>query len=223
MTTGAKIAIGCGIAVVVAGIAAVVTIGAGAWWLKGKVEETTGDLAKRTEELEAYQRKANANPFTEPADGVVQEARLLKFLEARKQVYAVYEAHRAEFEGMKDKKDASLSDVMKVGGFMLDARLALLKALAEVGMSEDEYQFVVRQVYQSAWTAAAQSESGKRTADAIREAARQAQDQEAAGALKELGEQAEALEAPQANVDLFRKYEADLKKYAMEGLALAGL
>lgn len=223
MTTGGKIAIGCGIAVVVAGIAAVVTIGAGAWWLKGKVEETTGDLAKRTEELEAYERKANANPFSEPDDGVVQEARLLKFLDVRRQVYAVYEAHRPEFEAMKERKDASISDVMKVGGFMLDARLALVKALAEVGMSEDEYHFIVRQVYQSAWTAAAQAESGKRTADAIRDAARQATDEEAAGALEELGEQAERLEAPPANVELFRKYEAELKKYAMEGLALAGL
>ena len=44
MTTGAKIAIGCGIAVVVVGIAAVVTIGMGAYWIKGKVEQI---LAKR--------------------------------------------------------------------------------------------------------------------------------------------------------------------------------
>jgi hypothetical protein len=223
MTTGVKIAVGCGIALVLAGIIAMVSIGAGAWWLKGKVEETTGDLAERAEELEAYQEKANANPFTQPADGVVQEARLLKFLEVRKQVYAVYEAHRSEFEGLKDRKDAGISDVLKVGGVMLDARLALLKGLAEVGMSEDEYHFIVQQVYHSAWAAAAEKETGKRTAETIRETARQAQDPEAAGALEELGEQAEALEAPQANVDLFRKYEADLKKYAMEGLALAGL
>ena len=119
MTTGAKIAIGCGIAVVVAGIAAVVTIGMGAYWIKGKVEQTAGDLTKRTQELESYQKKANANPFTRPADGVIQEPRLMKFLEVRKDVHSVYDLHRAEFEGMKDKKEASLSDVMTVGGILL--------------------------------------------------------------------------------------------------------
>ena len=29
--------------------------------------------------------------------------------------------------------------------------------------------------------------------------------------------------APQSNIDLYRKHEADIKKYTMEGLALIGL
>jgi hypothetical protein len=33
----------------------------------------------------------------------------------------------------------------------------------------------------------------------------------------------EALEVPRANVELFRKYETDIKKYAMHGLAFIGL
>ena len=39
MSTGAKVAIGCGIAVVLAGIVAMVAIGGAAWWLKGKAEQ----------------------------------------------------------------------------------------------------------------------------------------------------------------------------------------
>jgi hypothetical protein len=31
------------------------------------------------------------------------------------------------------------------------------------------------------------------------------------------------LEAPRANVELFRKHEAEIKKYAMHGLELVGL
>jgi len=214
MTTGAKVAIGCAVAVVLAGVAAVVMVGAGAWWLKGRVEETTGDLAKRTEELESYQKKADANPFTPPADRVIPEARLVKFIEVRKGVYDVYEAHRAEFDGMKDRKDAGLSDLMKAGGLLLDARTALLKGLAGVGMNEEEYQFIIQQVYQSAWASAVQKDTGKTPEEVAREAAE-------AGPGAEEGE--EALRIPQANIDLFRKHEADLKKYAMEGLALAGL
>jgi hypothetical protein len=34
---------------------------------------------------------------------------------------------------------------------------------------------------------------------------------------------AEGLRVPQANIDLFHKYEADIKQYAMSGLAFAGL
>jgi len=255
MTTGAKIAIGCGIAVVVAGIAAVVTIGMGAYWIKGKVEQTAGDLTKRTQELETYQKKANANPFTRPADGVIQEPRLMKFLEVRKGVHSVYELHRAEFEGMKDKKEASLSDVMTVGGILLEARLALVKSLAAVGMSEEEYHFIVQQVYQSAWASAAQKEGGQQPADVMDQGLKAYREQTRAGMeglekagqaglegvpkvseedkkkmeeaademIKEAHKGAELMRAPQANIDLFRKHEAEIKKYAMEGLALAGL
>ena len=262
MTTGAKIAIGCGVAVLVVGIIAVVSVGMGAYWLKGKVEQTAGDLTKRTQELEAYEKKANANPFTRPADGVIQEPRLLKFLEVRKGVHTVYEMHKADFDGMKDKKDASLSDVVTVGGILLEARTALVKNLAAVGMSEEEYHFIVQSVYHSAWAAASQKESGQQPADvadqglkAYREQTRadksragiekaldaaskaglegvpkapseedmKKMEEAANEMINEAQKGADLMRVPQANIDLFRKHEAEIKKYAMEGLALAGL
>ena len=87
MGTAGKIAIGCGIAVLVAGIVAVVALGGIAYWVKGKAEELTGEQ-NRIEELH---RKANANRFAPPADGAISEDRLQKFLDVRKRVYAVYE------------------------------------------------------------------------------------------------------------------------------------
>jgi hypothetical protein len=249
MTTGAKVAIGCVVTVVLAGGAVIVVVGLGAWWAKGKVEEVAGNLGEKTKELERYQKKANANPFTAPADSVISEARLVKFIDVRKGVYAVYQAHQSEFERMKDKKEADLSDVMKLGGLIFDARLALTKGLADQGMNEEEYNFIVQQVYKSAWASAAQKETGKQPSEAVKESAREAQEQfgeamkqvrdsqgqkvseedqkKTASALQELSEQAEKgaemMRVPQANIDLFRKYEADLKKYTMEGLAIAGL
>jgi hypothetical protein len=160
--------------------------------------------------------------------------------------------HRAEFEGMKDKKEASLSDVMTVGGILLEARIALVTSLAEVGMNEEEYHFIVQQVYQSAWASAAQKEGGQQPADIVEEGLKLTREQTRAG-LEKAGESgasgvpkvseedvkktqeameemvreahqgAELMRAPQANIDLFRKHEAEIKKYAMEGLALAGL
>ena len=42
--------------------------------------------------------------------------------------------------------------------------------------------------------------------------------------MKQMGQSAgETLHVPRANVQLFRKHEAELKKYAMNGLAFLGL
>lgn len=249
MTTGAKVAIGCGVAVVLAGGAVVAVVVGGAWWAKGKLEQVAGNVGEKAKQMEAYEKRANANPFTEPADSVIQESRLLKFIEVRKGVYNVYQAHQPEFERMKDKKDASLSDVMSGAGLILDIRMALTKGLAEQGMNEQEYVFIVGQVYKSAWASAAQKENGQQPSEVLKEGARQTQAQlaeamkqardaqgnkvseedqrKAATALQELSEQAERgaemMRVPQANIDLFRKHEADLKKYTMEGLAMVGL
>lgn len=184
MGTGGKIAIGCVVVVVVVGIVAVVALGGLAFWAKGKAEQITGEQ-RRIEEL---QRRANANPFTRPADGTITEDRLQKFLEVRRRVYAVYERHRTELDEMSKKKQGDFGDVRR--GFVLinELRLAQAQALADVAMSEDEYHFIVEQVYKTVGAGADES-----------------------------------ADVPPANRALFRKYEADIKKYAMGGLEWIGL
>ncbi len=244
MTTGAKIAIGCVIAAALAGIVAMVAIGGAAWWLKGKAEQVAGDITAKTEEIDAYQKQANANSFTEPADGVIGEPRFLKFIDARKAIYAVYERHRAYFESVKDKKEPDFSDLTKFAGLIAEIQLAQAKALAEVGMSEEEYRFIQAAVYKSAWAAAGVQDTGKQTGEMISEALKQMG--ESARGLEKVAEQgyatpsadqmsevekaaseaaraAEGLHVPPANLELFRKHEADIKKYAMSGLAIIGL
>lgn len=219
MGTGTKVAIGCGIAVLLAGVVVIVGLGAGAYWLKGKAEKVAGNITAKTEEIAKYEKTANANPFTRPPDGVIQEGRLQKFLEVRKQVYAVYEQHRPELEDLekrtKDKKEASFTDVMEAGtklaSLTADIRLAQLKGLSDLGMNEEEYRFIQMAVYQSAWASAAEKETGRQPSEAVSEA------------MDEASRAAKALDVPKANLDLFRKYEADIKKYAMHGLAFIGL
>jgi hypothetical protein len=130
-----------------------------------------------------------------------------------------------------------------------DLRLIQVRALAEVGMSEAEYRAIQTAVYLAAGASKTESETGHLPAEAPPEAARQAREAlraalEAARekrlpgaevvqesdltALEEAlsraaADGAEALAVPPANVELFRKYEADLEKYAMHGLALLGL
>ncbi len=244
MSTGAKIAIGCAVVVVLGGIVFVVALGGAAWWLKGKTEEIAGNIVEKSGEIEAYQKQANAHPFTEPADGVLSEPRFLKFMEARKAIYDVYVKHEAYFETAKDKKEADFSDVTKFAGFVTDVQLAQAKALAAAGMSEGEYRFIQTAVYKSMWAATTVRDTGKQPDELIAEATRQlgeaARELEKAGAaqgspsaekevrdaeaaVSELAKGTEGLAVPPANLELFRKHEADIKKYAMSGLGLFGL
>lgn len=259
MSTGAKIAIGCGIVAVLGVGAAVVTLGLGAWWLKGKADEMTGgldNLARKAEQMQEWEEKAAAHAFTRPADGVVAEDRFSRFMDVRRRVYAVYAQHEAEIERLaertKDESDPSVKDALEGVGALArlttDVRLAQLQALAEVGMSPDEYAFIQAAIYQSAWASEVEEQTGQLPADGLREQAdtlpaeaREALEQlresgaEGSGAsseaMAELGDQmaqamgsaATAAEVPPANVALFRRHEEEIRKYAMGGLSFLGL
>ena len=265
MGTGAKIAIGCGCLLFLAGAAAVGVVGMGAWWAKDKLTEAAGGLdgmVAKAEEIGRYEEKANANPYSPAADGVIPEARFLKFLETRKQVHAVYERYERDLAALQKTAEASgdkLSpgDLWSAGGKLAEVfsaiRLAQMKALAEQGMSEEEYRAIQVAVYRSAWASDVEKDSGRMPAeavsesvskaaegmdDAMRAALEAAQKQGVPGSgevsgddvkklqeeLARLGQDAgKVLDVPRANVELFRKHEAEIKKYAMNSLAYIGL
>jgi hypothetical protein len=199
MGTRAKIAIGCGCIALLGAAAVVGVLGVGAWWAKGKIQQASVGLDKMTaasQEIERFEKRANANPYTPPADGVIPEARFLKFMDARKQVHAVYERYETQLRDLQQKADSStekltFSELWSAGGALAEVagaiRLAQMKALAAAGMSEAEYRDIQMAVYQSVWAPAAESTP-----------------------------------VPTANMELFRKHQADIQKYAMHGLAFLG-
>ncbi|HEX9186153.1 MAG TPA: hypothetical protein VGB87_03700 [Vicinamibacteria bacterium] len=265
MGTGAKIAIGCGCLVLLGTAAVLGVVGVGAWWAKDKLTEAAGGLervAARAEEIERWEEKANAHPYTAPADGVIPEARFLAFLETRKRVHALYGRYEADLKELQAKSEQagnklSPSDLWSAGGKLAEMageiRLEQLKALADLGMSEEEYRAIQIAVYKTAWASEAATGSGKMPAeavsetvseaakgveDAVKAALEEARKQGVPGSeqlseedakrlqeqITQAGQQAgEVLQVPKANVELFRKYEADIRKYAMHGLALVGL
>ena len=245
MKTIAKVAIGCSVAALLAGIAAVAVFVGGAFWLKGKAEQVVGH-EQRIQDLK--QKASQAAPFTRPADAVIREDRLLKFLDIRKRMFAIYDQHRAEIEAMGKKQQGDLGDALKAFSWINELRQAHAQAQADVGMGDEEYAFLVEQVYKSAWAAEIAKSSGGKSAseatgaamDQLTEAYKQAQKQLAGAseeqrrqiedAMKqaeaqkaEAMQQAKALDVPKANLDLFNKHEADIKKYAMNGLEWLGL
>lgn len=153
MGTGGKIAIGCAVAVVAAGIGTIVVLGGLAFWAKGKAEEFTSEQSR----IEELQRKANANRFAPPADGTIREDRLQKLLEVRRRVYSVYERHKTELDELGKKKQTDFGDVRKGFALINELRLAQAQGLADAAMSEDEYRFIVGQVYKTTWAESDQS------------------------------------------------------------------
>jgi hypothetical protein len=259
LSKGAKIGIGCAVAALAAfAVAAAVVLG-GAWWAKGKLESVAGN----EEQIQKLHEKANRNRFEQPADGLIREDRLLTFLEARKRVYAVYEKYKGDIDARSKKKQADFGDVTASLGMLNELRLAQAQALADLNMSEDEYRYMVEQIYKTLWAAEVAKSTGGRTvsqaagdmydkaAQAMEQAARDAQQAEkqadsagdeageetaedtakqARDQAREMREQAEKareeardLDVPPANIALFQKHEADIKRYAMSGLELMGL
>lgn len=250
MKTGAKIAIGCAVVAVMTMIAAGVGTFLMARWVKNKADEATGGLERMAEtqkEIQRYQEQANENEFSAPADGVIEEGRLLKFLAVRRDMFAVYERHKALIEEQSRGRKPDLSTVGAGIQVFNELRLAQAKAQAREGLSEAEYRYLVQQVYKTAWAASvAKGTGGRSPSRAARELAGQAaeavrrqldnpdltpeQRGQIEEALRRLEEQsdaaeraAEQLDVPEANLELFRQHQDEIQKYAMNGLEWLGL
>jgi hypothetical protein len=221
-----------------------------AWWGYGKAKQVAQQVGGDQQRIEAARARANANAFTPPADGVIQEQRLVKFLAVRRKLYGVYAKYKDVIEAQeKSGKQPGLEFVGQALGAVNELRLTTAEALAEQGMSEDEYRYLAAAVYKTALAGGVQVE-GKgiaQVAEAAMEAAAEQAERAAAEAeanpnlpeeakqqLRDAAREARArateakqsmqgLEAPPENVALFRKYQDEIQQYAMSGLELLGL
>ncbi len=263
MGTGAKIAIGCALALVLAVVVAALGLGGLAFWGLSKGKDKLEQVASEQQRIEELEKKADRNAFARPTDGVIAEDRLVKFLDVRKGVYEVYQKHARDLEARSQKDKADLGDVGTVFNVINEIRLAQAQALADQGMSKDEYSWMVEQVYKtmlaaevarSTGTTGVSEAAGQAYDQAMKEMARADAQAKAAGeiakragseagqeasaegreamargmedlekAAAEMRERAKEMDVPAANVALFRKYEADIKRYAMTGLTWIGL
>jgi len=235
MNTGAKVAIGCGVAVVLAGLAAVVAIGGLAWFVKDKAQSYLAD----EQEVQALKAEVNAAPWSPPEGGVVAEDRLEAFLEIRRRVREVYEPYAEQLESTQG--DASLSDVTQGLAAFSAIRRAHAEAQASLGMGDEEYGWMVAMVYRSMWASQLEEATGEtsttaateqaiqameaqlESADGLPEEQREALQQQIEAMRASAARGAEALEVPEENVELFRRYRDQIEEYAMPGLDLLAL
>jgi hypothetical protein len=210
------------------------------------------------DEIEEWEKEANAHPWERPEDGVIPELRLTTFLGVRREVHEVYETHKADLQELRERTEGdgetlSPGEVLTFGGKAVrmfgDLRLAQVRALAENGMSEQEYYAIQTAVYVAAGVAKTEEETGTAPAEAMSEAAQQIQEairiavqtaqkqglpgagrvteshmEELEKGLEKMGSTgAEALTVPPENLELFRKHQEEIERYAMHGLTFLGL
>ncbi|HUP21026.1 MAG TPA: hypothetical protein VM778_13895 [Gemmatimonadota bacterium] len=143
MSTGVKVAIGCGIALVVVLIVMVVVAIAGGMLLKNKAGDLTGGLEAQAEATRTVRRLESENPFTAPPDGVVGEERAERFLavtdDAWDQVGDRVEEMAERGRQMEEGDRAGVGDVALGMRSLGGARVALAEALEERDSSVSEY------------------------------------------------------------------------------------
>ncbi len=245
MSTGIKVLlIGCISVVVVT----VLALGVGGYFVQNWWSEKSKTIENviGTEDSEYGKKVAELNqkyPFKEPADNIVREERLQRFLAVRKDMDVIYKQHEAEIKQIGDNTNTP-SDALKGVAFLNDLRLAQVKALQAQSMSKDEYTYLTQMVYVN-WLAMMANEAlqGQKSAvDQLKSSIEQIDQQlkdpnltedqrqqlqltkdSLQAQLETLGQVEQGLKTiPKENIALFKKYDQEIRQNEMTGLEFLG-
>jgi hypothetical protein len=147
MSTGVKVAIGCGVLAVVVVVGIVLASIAGGMFLRRKAQEWSGDIEGQAEAGAIIDRLEAEHPFSSPADGVVNPARAERFFAvtdlAWKQIEPKWDELEERGREIGDRGgEASVGDVIAGVRGLTQARSAIAKALDEHEMPVSEYVWV---------------------------------------------------------------------------------
>lgn len=145
LSTGAKIAIGCGGAVLVGGILAVLALGAGWAFLSDRAENVIAGVESQAEVSETLETLRREYPFQPPSDGAVTDRQARMFLEVTDAAWEEMEPWAAEMSdlGRRLEDDRAGLREMAAGfegmGRFAESRTILAEALGDNEVSLGEY------------------------------------------------------------------------------------
>ena len=144
MSTGTKIAIGCGIVAILAIVALIAAGVAGGLFLKRKADQFSGGVEDQTEASETIQSLEEEHPFTPPPDGRIGADRADRFFEVTDDAWQDMDAVAQDLsERDRDIQErggeAGIGDAMAGLQGLGRARVALADALEENDMPASEY------------------------------------------------------------------------------------
>jgi hypothetical protein len=144
MSTGVKIAIGCGAAAVVVVVLLIIAGLAGGLFLKKKAGDLAGGVEAQQEASETITRLEQEHPFTPPADGVIGEDRANAFFAVTDDAWERMEDDMEDLasrgEDIEERGgEAGFGDVMAGMRGLGQSRVAIAEALEENEMPVSEY------------------------------------------------------------------------------------
>ena len=151
-----KIAIGCGLALLLTGIAA----GALGYYAYRQVSGTFTQFAALAEAPELEKSVRNREIFVPPASEEITDAQVEKLVkvqaDVRKRLGDRMAAFEAQYKTLADKKEASLTDGPKIlqayadlASAWIDAKRGQVEALNATGLSLGEYRWIRDQSYRA--------------------------------------------------------------------------
>lgn len=144
MSTGAKVAIGCGIVAILAMVVIVAVIVIGGRFASRKVDEFAGGFEAQQEASETVRELERQHPFTAPADGIVRADRAEAFFAVTDDAW---DEMREWVEDMRERGEdidsrggeAGFGDAVAGLQGLGRSRVALSQALEDQDMAVSEY------------------------------------------------------------------------------------
>jgi hypothetical protein len=210
-----KLAIGCGLALLVIGIAAAGVT----YYVYRQVSSGLSQLAELAEVPDLERAVRNRNPFVPPASGELTDQQIAKLLQVqaavRQRLGSRLAAFQAKYKDLAEKENATLADAPallraygEIAATWLDAKRGQVEALNAAQLSLDEYRWIREQAYSAVGLPFVDLDIGK-LVDEVRRGVQSPTAGRLRGALEPMG--------PEAN----RRRLEKLRKQLEENLPLA--
>jgi hypothetical protein len=209
-----KLAIGCGLAVLVTGIAAAGV----AYYVYHQVSSTVAQFAELGKISDLEREVRNRVSFTPPSTEELSEAQLEKLVQVqthvRQKLGEHIKAFEAKYRTLAEKKDATLADApallsayRDLAATWMDAKRSQVEALNNANLSIEEYRWIRNQAYRALGQPFVDLDIAKVVENAKR------------GVTEQAGQLRGAIgpDGPEANRKLVEKF----KKFLEDNIALA--
>jgi hypothetical protein len=151
-----KLAIGCGLALLVTGVAAAGV----AYYVYRQVSSTVAQFAELGKITDIERDVRNRVAFTPPSTEELTEAQIEKLVKVqthvRQKLGEQIKAFEAKYKALAEKQDATLADApallaayRDLAATWLDAKRSQVEALNDAGLSLDEYRWIRHQAYRA--------------------------------------------------------------------------
>jgi len=168
-----KLAIGCGLALLVTGIAATIV----GYYVFRQVSSTVTQFAELAQVPDIERSIRNREPFVPPASDLLSDSQIEKLVQVQGDVRRRLGERMAEFEAryktLAQKQNAALSDapaIIQAYGDLartwIEAKRVQVEALNTAGLSLDEYHWIRDQAYRAIGMAYVDLDIGRIVEDA---------------------------------------------------------